>query len=632
MRRRAVLTIALAAALLPDPLAVAHAAPAARPASATIRIVSSHPRPVLAAKGPTILASTACASGDWSYRDQLGVEHPSVNYGVQIWDKDPEPNGDDLLVFGVTDGAGHFHLCFTQDDGEVSGTKQDIYVRFVSENTLWAVRDPATGEVYVGDTDVEPDVADGSDTQFTGLLPDDPTNKGAMRLLHAYDEANDVFSWQPGTCWKLGAPVCRQITILWSETANPPIGYDDDTNRINLPVEAPDVRTVVVHEIAHAIMDFVFDDVYPADSCVGHAVWGASSPECAWTEGFANWVAVAVYHTSLFTLADGTVANLETQSWTDGRPQKDVVEGRVAGALLDLTDSTPNELYWDPYSERRAGQHLEDVPKSCRQDLQGVLGLPCRRRVRQPDVRRPRRAVPEHHRLRLPRAAHQQRHTDPADADPAAQLPLHRHDRQVVGGRGPPVDRGGLRPRALRRPGHVGPAHQQRGRRLDHRLPRGELHPRPARGGRRLLPEGPPVRQHQRRVHRRAVAGHDHAGAGVVTARLAVGLEAGGRTRHGAHRRHHGDDLRHLPAGRRAVPDPVHQRPEDLGRVPVQGGPGQQRRRRRRHREIHLPRPRHRRRHLRRGPAQEVRRKRHLHPDPHLTDVRTIASLPIPED
>jgi hypothetical protein len=48
----------------------------------------------------------------------------------------------------------------------------------------------------------------------------------------------------------------------------------------------PDSRSIVAHEIGHAIMDDIYEDAYPATpNCSGHKVDTASSAGCAWTEG-----------------------------------------------------------------------------------------------------------------------------------------------------------------------------------------------------------------------------------------------------------------------------------------------------------------------------------------------------------
>ena len=58
----------------------------------------------------------------------------------------------------------------------------------------------------------------------------------------------------------------------------------------------PDSRSIVAHEIGHAIMDDIYEDAYPATpNCSGHKVDTASSAGCAWTEGFADWLPLAVY-------------------------------------------------------------------------------------------------------------------------------------------------------------------------------------------------------------------------------------------------------------------------------------------------------------------------------------------------
>ncbi len=52
----------------------------------------------------------------------------------------------------------------------------------------------------------------------------------------------------------------------------------------------------MAHEIGHAIMDDIYEDAYSATpNCSGHKVDTASSAGCAWTEGFADWLPLAVY-------------------------------------------------------------------------------------------------------------------------------------------------------------------------------------------------------------------------------------------------------------------------------------------------------------------------------------------------
>lgn len=295
--------------------------------------------------GATAAAATACVTGNWSYVDNTGTTRPSRGFGVQVWDAD-DASADDLLVDAQTDGAGHYHLCFDNTDGE-AGT-QDIYLRFVSENPHWRVYNGSSPFAY---RSVEVDnVATGSDTGFGNLHPG---NSADMRGLHAFDEAQDAWNGTPGACWDLFGP-CRQLKINWSPSSTDGTFYGTGDDLVHLKAADPDAPTTVVHEIGHAIMDDVYEDNYPATApnCgTGHPINGVTSVGCAWSEGFAEWFPLTVYGTTVFSLPSGNAIDLENASWdTANFTQGDVTEGRVAGALLDLNDPG-TELFWDHYAE-----------------------------------------------------------------------------------------------------------------------------------------------------------------------------------------------------------------------------------------------------------------------------------------
>jgi hypothetical protein len=57
-------------------------------------------------------------------------------------------------------------------------------------------------------------------------------------------------------------------------------------------------------------------------------------------EGFAEWLPAVVFNDPTYRWPDGSSLNLENPSWdTAGWDDGDTVEGRVAGALIDLWDS-----------------------------------------------------------------------------------------------------------------------------------------------------------------------------------------------------------------------------------------------------------------------------------------------------
>ena len=58
---------------------------------------------------------------------------------------------------------------------------------------------------------------------------------------------------------------------------------------------------------------------------------------------------------------NGAAVHLESPTWTDGKPHGDQAEGRIAGALIDLSDNT-NEAPWDRYGEAEGyGAQFEEI-------------------------------------------------------------------------------------------------------------------------------------------------------------------------------------------------------------------------------------------------------------------------------
>jgi len=111
---------------------------------------------------------------------------------------------------------------------------------------------------------------------------------------------------------------------------------------------------VVVHETGHKFMANA-GWWYPWPDCWTHYMFGENDQQCAWSEGWADFFAMAVNGDPCFNFKEnpcwGTIDqdyyNLEVHSRTDNPsifPWGDGVEGRVAATLYDLYDPQ-NENY-----------------------------------------------------------------------------------------------------------------------------------------------------------------------------------------------------------------------------------------------------------------------------------------------
>lgn len=307
--------------------------------------------------GTQSIQATSCATGGWFYQDRNGVKRGASDYYVEVWDKDTS-TADDLLATGFTtaggSGDGRFNICFGGGDGEGGG--QEVYLKFISANGGWRVRNTAGANNDYVDTTGVINACDGCTAAFGDLFPGDAAYDGA---LAAYDAVDMLYRFIPlsstGGCWDANDTPgndCRQLVVNWTPTSTDGTYYDTGTGDVHLAGVDPKYPHVVIHEATHALMDDVYEDNFPsAPNCNPHYIYSTSSTGCAWTEGFAEWLPVMVLNDPLWAQPTFSV-NMETTTWgTDaGYSLGDGAEGRVAGAMIDLSDSTQDGP-WDTGNE-----------------------------------------------------------------------------------------------------------------------------------------------------------------------------------------------------------------------------------------------------------------------------------------
>lgn len=291
----------------------------------------------------------SCVTGSWNYIDVDGNTRPSANYSAQAWDQDAA-GGDDVLAVQGTTSAGSYHLCFPTYDDE--GGLQEVYVRFVSDNTRWRVEHPTTNQAYAFGTGVVA-VGDGATHNFGSLQPSDT---GIHRHQRAYAALNQGWQWTPKNgagCWDvLDTSDCWKVVLNWAPDATVGSVYRTGEREIYMPADDPNSTFITLHELGHAVMHDVYDGYMPPNpDCQPHFNQVASSLGCAWTEGFATWFASMVVAEPVYRWEDGSSLDLENRTWNAyGWHSGETVEGRVAGALIDIADPA-GEVIWDRYGE-----------------------------------------------------------------------------------------------------------------------------------------------------------------------------------------------------------------------------------------------------------------------------------------
>jgi len=292
---------------------------------------------------------TSCVSGSFGYLD--GVNRLSPNITVEVWDADVWDAGD-LLATGLTNGSGAYNLCFPTDDpdGPFLDFGQDVWVKFITTNTRWRVQETGTNALFSWGSPVVYQLAANVTHNFGYLQPGDPKYHLG---LQAFDAVNDFWNWKPGSCWDANdtAVNCKQLVVNWRWDSAVGTYYDPSLKQVFLMADDPKARIVTVHEATHAVMDDVYEGAAIPGAGGPHSIQTASNVGMAWVEGFAEWAPAMVYNNPIFAWADGSTLNLETPKWGSvGWSTGDTTEGRVAGALIDLSDAA-NEAAWDRLSE-----------------------------------------------------------------------------------------------------------------------------------------------------------------------------------------------------------------------------------------------------------------------------------------
>ncbi|HYN97900.1 MAG TPA: hypothetical protein VES42_29005 [Pilimelia sp.] len=279
-------------------------------------------------------AAISCVTGSWNFVDNKGIARSARQWQVQAWDDDSSTgNANDFLASGYTGFDGRYSLCFNSTDTGGAGT-QDVYVVFIADNGAWRVQGP--GGTYSYGSGVVWNVPSGASREIGWLQPGDPTHH---RGAHAFQAVSDAWNGTPGACWDL-ISACRPVVVNWAPGSTDGTYYKPSTNTVHLAAADPDSRHVVVHEAGHSIMDDVYDDAFiSTPNCNPHQIKLTSSQGCAWVEGFAEWFPAWIYQDPFFRWPNGASVNLEKPTWdTPGWHNFDKVEGRVAGALIDLSD------------------------------------------------------------------------------------------------------------------------------------------------------------------------------------------------------------------------------------------------------------------------------------------------------
>jgi len=253
----------------------------------------------------------------------LGYGYTDDNGGFSINIPNPYPNSFYVYVWAYS--------AYT-DPGATSRELRVVY----QGSTLSGFTDVWT--VYAGPFTS----TDGSHTQNIGpwYPPIGGDWEHAFMLFQDLIRARDFIGWDVGSS-----------TILWYPTSSDG-NHIHLGGQIHLTGETYKSADTSIHEFGHNYM-WTKRGSWTNTCPSPHYITKGNNTQCAYTEGWADFLPLTVNNNSVYTWASGATLNLETPTWgTPNWDNGDGCEGRVAGALWDTYDTINDgyDEYQIPYS------------------------------------------------------------------------------------------------------------------------------------------------------------------------------------------------------------------------------------------------------------------------------------------
>ncbi|MFZ3070413.1 MAG: hypothetical protein WA110_04745 [Anaerolineaceae bacterium] len=301
-------------------------------------------------------AGSVNVQGTLSYSDRNGNTAYGRNYKVSLFEDDADGQ-DDLLWVTYTDRDGFFSISYLtnwdwdENDYPVD-PRLDLYVVWETDNP--ELNQQVTyfdGTPYHWESDTRGNISDGITEIFDNLIVDStlPAMWIYEDMLRAYEYMLLNTGVDPGG-----------VMALWEDGID---SYGNCTGSCFIPGEEPRIfisdqsrlsRDTVVHEVGH---HYMWNKTNWVHGCGDHSMFIPSEANCAWSEGWADFLPLPVNGDTCYDFGigpcSGSYYDLEAHSLTDPPPppyyRGDMVEGRVAGALYDLFDTTNEDFDSDDF-------------------------------------------------------------------------------------------------------------------------------------------------------------------------------------------------------------------------------------------------------------------------------------------
>jgi hypothetical protein len=304
--------------------------------------------------------------GNFSYEDRFGVTVPGREIKVQLYDEDGL-GVDDLLAETYTDANGNYAFPAISnwdiDENQLQDpefSRLDLYVKWRLGNNYYKV-ETVNGDTYGWYSATRDNIQNGS-VSVNATIDHNAVNQKALwiyddiRKTRNYYKTYTYPSSEPGFLsarWSDGVNVHLPCTGSCFLAIDPsaPYAFIGESSVLS--------ADIVVHELAHHIMFNKTNQwLWNEFSCYEHYIFQSELTQCAWSEGWADFLPLLVNNDvcldfgigPCFGAANYDFYDIENHNWNDNPlyfEWGDDVEGRVAGALYDLVDSNNEDPFYD---------------------------------------------------------------------------------------------------------------------------------------------------------------------------------------------------------------------------------------------------------------------------------------------
>ena len=270
-------------------------------------------------------------SGRWMGYNQADSYIPAYEQLTELVD-----GSNAHLAWTYTDSSGYFTFPAVTNPGTVSVKlmAETYYNRSGGTDHIW-VRN-AGGTIHAVQTATR-NPADGSYNIGEWNVPNGGSNEKGFWAFRAMQETWR-YLYLLNTSYYPGSLGC----VWYSGSTDGTYFSTSGDQLIHLKDNDPAGPDVTAHESGHNVMYNVYGSYFPFNDCASpHYITSGTALNCGWTEGWGDFVSLAVYNDPTYTdVANSFSVEMETPTrGTSGWGSGSTVEGRVAGLLWDVIDS-----------------------------------------------------------------------------------------------------------------------------------------------------------------------------------------------------------------------------------------------------------------------------------------------------